>query len=107
MGQRLGKNSPSRYNPVLLLANTNMTPLAQQLERELQRTLPTATLTAQSLPELDNLSLYLLNPDYPRTPMSSDEMQVIWQEPAYWIFCWASGLAMAKWLGQHPESVRG
>ena len=71
MGQRLGKNSPSRYNPVLLLANTNMTPLALQLERELQRTLPTATLTAQSLPELDNLSLYLLNPDYPRTPMSS------------------------------------
>ena len=107
MGQRLGKNSPSRYNPVLLLANTNMTPLALQLERELQRTLPTATLTAQSLPELDNLSLYLLNPDYPRTPMSSDEMQVIWQEPAYWIFCWASGLAMAKWLGQHPEYVRG
>jgi len=75
-----------------------MTPLALQLERELQRTLPTATLTAQSLPELDNLSLYLLNPDYPRTPMSSDEMQVIWQEPAYWIFCWAKGviLVLAK-----------
>jgi predicted nicotinamide N-methyase len=84
-----------------------MTPLAQQLERQLQRTLPTATLAAQVLPELDGLPLYLLNPDYPRTPMSSDEMQAIWQEPAYWIFCWASGLAMAKWLRQHPEYVRG
>lgn len=84
-----------------------MSELARQLEQELQRTLPTATLAAQTLPDLPDLSLYLLNPDYPRTPMSSDEMQAIWREPAYWIFCWASGLAMAKWLRDNPDYVRG
>lgn len=84
-----------------------MTPLAQQLEQQLQRTLANATLGVQSLPDLDNLSLYLLNPDYPRIPISSEQMQVIWQEPAYWIFCWASGLAMAKWLKANPDYVRG
>lgn len=84
-----------------------MTPLAQQLEQQLQRTLATATITAQSLPDVDDLSLYLLNPDYPRTPMSSEQMQAIWQEPAYWIFCWASGLAMAKWLKENPDYVCG
>jgi hypothetical protein len=37
-----------------------MTPLAQQLEQQLQRTLATATITAQSLPDVNDLSLYLL-----------------------------------------------
>jgi predicted nicotinamide N-methyase len=84
-----------------------MSSLALQLEQELQRTLPSATLLPQALPGLADLALYLLNPDYPRTPMSSSEMQAIWQEPAYWIFCWASGLAMAQWLRDHPDYVRG
>ena len=84
-----------------------MSLLAQQLQDELQHTLPSATLLAQALPGAPDLSLYLLNPDYPRTPMSSSEMQAIWQEPAYWIFCWASGLALAKWLRANPEYVRG
>jgi predicted nicotinamide N-methyase len=84
-----------------------MSLLFTQLEQQLQRTLATATLRAQTLPNLNNLSLYLLDPDYPRTPMSSEQMQAIWQEPAYWIFCWASGLAMAQWLLANPEYVRG
>jgi len=84
-----------------------MTPLVQQLEQQLQRTLPTANLLAQSLPHVEDIHLYLLDPNYPRTPISSEQMQAIWQEPAYWIFCWASGLAMAKWLKANPDYVRG
>jgi len=62
------------------------------LEQRLRRTLPAARLAAQTLPGLPDLRLWLLDPDYPRTPVSSSDMQAIWQEPAYWIFCWASGL---------------
>lgn len=28
-------------------------------------------------------------------------------EPAYWAFCWGSGLALARFLAQNPEWVRG
>ena len=77
------------------------------LQDRLRLTLNAASLTVQSLPELPGLSLYLLDPDFPRTPMSSDEMQAIWREPAYWIFCWASGLAMAKRILANPGMVRG
>lgn len=77
------------------------------LEQRLRRTLPAARLAAQVLPGLPDLRLWLLDPDYPRTPVSSADMQAIWQEPAYWIFCWASGLAMARHLLAHPETVRG
>jgi len=77
------------------------------LEQRLRRTLPAARLAAQTLPGLPDLRLWLLDPDYPRTPVSSSDMQAIWQEPAYWIFCWASGLAMARHLLAHPEIVRG
>ena len=77
------------------------------LEQRLRQTLPSARLQAQALPGLPEIRLWLLNPDYPRTPLSPAEMQAIWREPAYWIFCWASGLAMARWLLDHPETVRG
>lgn len=106
----LGRNLKSYldYNLFLKpLLIAMMSSLAQQLQQQLQRTLPSATLSAQALPNLEDLSLYLLNPDYPRTPMSSEQMQAIWQEPAYWIFCWASGLAMAHWLRANPDYVRG
>ncbi|MDO8329560.1 MAG: 50S ribosomal protein L11 methyltransferase [Fluviicoccus sp.] len=78
-----------------------------ELELRLRQTLPSARLQAQTAPGLPEVRLWLLSPDFPRTPMSSDEMQAIWREPAYWIFCWASGLAMARRLLDHPETVRG
>jgi predicted nicotinamide N-methyase len=77
------------------------------LERRLRATLPFARLQDQALPGLPEIRLWLLNSDYPRTPVSGEEMQAIWREPAYWIFCWASGLAMARWLLDHPQTVRG
>ncbi|HEX5362517.1 MAG TPA: 50S ribosomal protein L11 methyltransferase [Fluviicoccus sp.] len=79
----------------------------EALEQRLRQTLPCARLQDQALPGLPEIRLWLLNPDYPRTPVSSEDMQAIWREPAYWIFCWASGLAMARWLLDHPETVRG
>lgn len=78
-----------------------------ELERRLRQTLHSARLEAQALPGMPEVRLWLLNPDYPRSPLTTEEMQAIWREPAYWIFCWASGLAMARFLLAHPETVRG
>jgi len=40
-------------------------------------------------------------------PLSHDEAQAIVAEPAYWSFCWASGQAIAAFLAEQPEWVRG
>ena len=29
------------------------------------------------------------------------------ESPPYWAFCWGSGQALARWLLDHPEEVRG
>lgn len=33
-------------------------------------------------------------------------MHAVIANPAYWAFCWGSGLAMARWILDHPEVVR-
>ena len=34
-------------------------------------------------------------------------MQAVIREPAYWAFCWGSGLALAQLLAREPEWVKG
>ncbi len=35
------------------------------------------------------------------------ETQRLLEAPPYWAFCWASGLALARWIVAHPEHVAG
>jgi predicted nicotinamide N-methyase len=37
----------------------------------------------------------------------AEETRRILETPPYWCFCWASGLALARWLAERPEWVRG
>lgn len=78
--------------------------LATQLQRELQKIIPTATLKIQSLPKT-NIDLYLIDDVIHQQPLEAEVVQRIWQDTPYWIFCWASGLAMAQWLLQNPQYV--
>ena len=34
-------------------------------------------------------------------------MHAVIAEPAYWAFCWGSGLAVAQWLATNPDAVAG
>uniref|UniRef100_UPI002B1DB34E class I SAM-dependent methyltransferase n=2 Tax=Pseudomonas TaxID=286 RepID=UPI002B1DB34E len=36
-----------------------------------------------------------------------DETRRILEEPPYWSFCWASGLALARFLAEQPHWVKG
>lgn len=73
----------------------------------LRRTLPDADLQIARLPSLEHIRLALINADYQTGPLPADVMHRVIANPAYWAFCWGSGLALARWLSQNPEVISG
>ncbi len=80
---------------------------ARQLSDRLAATIAGARLTPTLLPLAPSLRLWLLSADFPRGPLPPDVAARVVAEPAYWAFCWGSGHALAHWLLEHPETVRG
>ncbi len=66
-----------------------------------------AHLQRARLPGVEELELALINPDFPTGPLPQEVMQAVIAEPAYWAFCWGSGLALARYLLDQPQWVRG
>lgn len=89
--------------PTVTASNTP----SDQLNANLHRVLPDAQLTITELPGLPELRLWLLDPQNLHRAFASDETQRLLQEPPYWGFCWGSGIALARWILDHPETVRG
>lgn len=77
------------------------------LTAAIRRTLSQARIVHTPLPDCGGLQLYLLADDFPQAALTPAEMQAALNEPAYWIFCWASGLALARRLLHEPALVRG
>jgi predicted nicotinamide N-methyase len=76
-------------------------------QQALQRTLPDARLETGPLPGVEEIRLALINADYQTGPLPADVMHAVIAKPAYWAFCWGSGLALAQWLLAHPDIVAG
>lgn len=76
-----------------------------QLNSSLQSILSSAQLVASPLPGLP-LQLWLIDPSNMQRHMNPDETQALLDAPPYWSFCWASGLALAKWILDNPEYVK-
>lgn len=76
------------------------------LQQALSELLGDARLLATPLPETD-LQLWLIDADNMDRAFSPEETRRILDEPPYWSFCWASGLALARFLAQHPHWVAG
>lgn len=83
-----------------------MTAAITQLNLALQSQVADAQLIASALPELP-FQLWLIEPSSMQRPFTPEETQRLLEQPPYWCFCWASGLALARWLLQHPEQVAG
>ena len=83
-----------------------MTPL-ERLNQRLRRTLPMARLEVLPLPGCEQIRLALINPDFPTGPLPPEVMSAVIAEPAYWAFCWGSGLGLARVLLDHPQTVSG
>ena len=79
----------------------------EHLSKTISDILPGARLTITILPGCPDISLYLLHPQYTGHKMSKDAGARLTAEPMYWLFCWASGHALATFLLDHPHMVRG
>ncbi|WP_371369843.1 50S ribosomal protein L11 methyltransferase [Pseudomonas sp. QL9] len=78
----------------------------RELQQALVELLGDARLVAERLPGTE-LSLWLIDADNMDRQFNPEETRRILEEPPYWCFCWASGLAMARWLAERPEWVAG
>ncbi|WP_271410487.1 class I SAM-dependent methyltransferase [Pseudomonas sp. Q1-7] len=78
----------------------------QPLQQALGQLLGDASLSAETLPGTD-LKLWLIDASNMDRAFSPEETRRILEEPPYWCFCWASGLALARWLAEKPEWVAG
>ena len=78
-----------------------------QLDIELQRILPGARLEETAIADARGLRLCLLSADYPQHELDAAAMRAIMDNPLYWVFCWASGQVLAKFLLDDPQWVQG
>jgi predicted nicotinamide N-methyase len=76
------------------------------LQRALAGLLGDARLVVSELPGTQ-LQLWLIDAQHMDRAFSPDETRRILEEPPYWCFCWASGLALARFLAEQPEWVKG
>lgn len=76
------------------------------LQAALSGLLGDAQLVAEALPGTD-LKLWLIDANNMDRAFSPEETRRILEDPPYWSFCWASGLALARFLAEQPEWVAG
>lgn len=76
------------------------------LQRALSDLLGDAQLVASELPDTE-LKLWLIDADNMDRAFTPEETRRILHEPPYWSFCWASGLALARYLAERPQWVQG
>lgn len=76
------------------------------LQNALGELLGDARLVVSDLPECE-LRLWLIDADNMDREFSPDETRRILDDPPYWSFCWASGLALARFLAERPQWVAG
>lgn len=81
--------------------------LARVLTARIRPHLAAAQVVPVTLPDCGGLELFLLNGDFPQDALTPQEMEWALNEPSYWLFCWASGLAQARRILTEPELVRG
>ena len=66
------------------------------------------TTTEPQAPTLTpELELYLAHPDHTYWTMDDEALEASYLPPPYWGFAWSGGQALARYILDHPELVRG
>ena len=78
-----------------------------ELQSKLEFTLPYGHLEVVSVPGYEGIKLALINRDFPIGPLPQNVMNAVIKDPAYWAFCWGSGVALARYLRRHTGIVSG
>lgn len=81
--------------------------IKEHLTKTIGDYLPGGRLVPTMLPQCDAISLYLLNSDFHNRGFSMAQTARLLDEPMFWVFCWASGQAMARHIMENPELVEG
>jgi len=76
------------------------------LQAALSELLGDARLVPELLPDTD-LKLWLIDAGNMDRAFSPEETRRILEEPPYWSFCWASGLALARFIAEHRHWAEG
>ncbi len=77
------------------------------LTRQLRRTLPDGRMTATVLPLCPEIELYLVDASSMPRSFVIEEIQVILANTPYWVFCWASGQALAHHILRNKPAFAG
>lgn len=80
--------------------------MLKQLNELLQAQLPGARLREQPLGRVPQITLALLDPEFDDRHLSQELKNTLMDDPPYWIFCWASGHALAELLLTQQLDVR-
>jgi predicted nicotinamide N-methyase len=81
--------------------------LHRTLAEAVSAIIPASTLQRQTLRDVPEISLYLIDQSYPQHALNDAAIENIMNQPPYWVFCWASGQVLARYLLDHPEIVCG
>jgi predicted nicotinamide N-methyase len=66
-----------------------------------------ANTRLQSPPHTPELRLHLADEITPIWRMTEEALEAIGAPPPFWAFAWAGGQALARWVLDHPDEVRG
>lgn len=66
-----------------------------------------ANTRLQSPPHTPELRLHLADEITPIWRMTEEALQAIGVPPPFWAFAWAGGQAIARWVLDHPDEVKG
>ena len=79
----------------------------QKLSAAVRSVLPGASLEVTTLPDEPSLRLLLLAKNFPQHSLSPEHVTQLMDNPLYWLFCWASGQTMARFIRDQPNWVKG
>lgn len=66
-----------------------------------------ANTRLQTVPHAPEISLWLADEITPIWKMTEEELGNLGLPPPFWAFAWAGGQAIARWVLDNPEEVRG
>ncbi len=90
--------------------------MSERLNTALRQMLPSARVKETRLPgvsyrsdtpEEKSLRLWLIDPEPVDRAFTADEVVAILEHAPYWGFCWGSGLALARYILNHPAGLAG
>lgn len=74
---------------------------------QLPQILEGVQIESRLLPAVPEIYLYLMQDQVPDHHLPQHDYHRLMEAPPYWAFCWGGGQALARWILDNPEVVRG